>query len=101
MKIEPGSAVEVRCTPRERDLVVEHTFAGPNLTGRLRLAEVQGGEKLLVRYTLDDLEELIGFVAAAANHAHDEALQEELDALYEQLMAEIESHDDGGWQTGC
>ena len=100
MKIEPGSAVEVRCTPRERDLVVEHTFAGPNLTDRLNLAGI-AGDQLVVRYTLDDLEELIGFVAAAANHADDEALQEELDALYERLMAEFESHDDGGWQTGC
>jgi hypothetical protein len=49
-KIEPDSPVEVLLTPRERELVVERTFAGPNLTDRLRMAPVSG-TKLAVRYT--------------------------------------------------
>lgn len=86
-KIEPDSPVEVLFTPRERDLVVEETFAGPNLTKRLKLA---------VRYTFDDLDELVGYVAAAANHTRDEALQDELDELFERLKDVMESYDDGG-----
>ena len=96
-KIEPDSPVEVLFSPRERDLVIEETFAGPNLTKRLRLASVSG-EKLAVGYTLDDLDELVGYVAAAANHTEDEALRDELDALYARLQEEMESYDDGSWQ---
>jgi hypothetical protein len=98
-KIEPDSAVEVPFSPAERDLVLEHTFAGPNLTERLRVAGV-AGSKLAVRYTLDDLDELIGYVAAEANHTEDLALQEALDALFERLKDEMESYDDGEWQEG-
>ena len=97
--IEPDSAVDVRFTPREWDLVLDHTFAGSNLTERLRVAGV-AGSKLAVRYTLDDLDELIGYVAAEANHTEDLALQAELDALYQHLKDEIESYDDGDWQEG-
>jgi hypothetical protein len=97
--IKPGSTVEVYFTPREREIVIDETVAGPNLTERLRLAALQG-RKLVVRYTLDDVDELVGFVAAAANHTDDELLQEECCALFEQLMAALESYDDGGWQQG-
>ncbi len=91
-----GSAVAVLLTPRERDLVLEHTFAGPNLTERLRLAPVSGAH-LVVEYTLDDLDELIGYIAAEANHTGDVALQGDLDALFERLKEEMESYADGGW----
>ena len=96
-KIEPDSPVEVLFSPRERDLVIEETFAGQNLTDRLRLARVVG-PRLAVGYTLDDLDELVGYVAAAANHTEDEALRDELDALYARLQEEMESYDDGSWQ---
>ena len=95
-KIEPDSPVEVLLTPRERDLVIEETFAGPNLTKRLKLASV-AGEKLAVRYTLDDLDELVGYIAAAANHTEDAKLRKALDALFVRLSKEMESYDDGSW----
>ncbi|MGB5834992.1 MAG: hypothetical protein WBG92_23820 [Thiohalocapsa sp.] len=94
--IEPDSPVEVLFTPHERDLVIEETFAGPNLSKRLKLASV-AGEKPAVRYTLDDLDEPVGFLAAAANHAEDAKLQDELDGLFGRLRDEMESYDDGGW----
>ncbi len=96
-KIEQGSEVSVLLTTRERDLVLEHTFAGPNLTERLRLAPVSGAH-LVVKYTMDDLDELLGYIAAEANHSEDKALEDELDALYERLEDEMDSYDDGGWQ---
>jgi hypothetical protein len=95
-KIEPDIPVEVLFSPCERDLVIEETFAGPNLTKRLRLARVSG-EKLAVRYTLDDLDELAGYIAAAANHADYVGLQDERDALFERLRDEMESYNDGSW----
>jgi hypothetical protein len=96
-KIAPWTAVEVLFTPDERSLVLEHMFASPNLTGRLRMAPIKGA-KLAVRYTLVDLDELVGYVAAEARYSEDMKLQGRLDALFARLTKERESYDDGGWQ---
>ena len=56
-KIKRGQKVEVSFRPRERELVLNHTFTGPELTTRLRRAQPVDG-KHVVRYTLDDLDEL-------------------------------------------
>ena len=47
--------------------------------------------------TLDDLDELLGHVAAEANHTKNKRRQKELDSLHERLQAELESYDDGLW----
>lgn len=48
-----------------------------------------------MRYTLDDLEELVEHVAAAANHAEDTKLRKTLDALFARLGKEMVLYDDG------
>jgi hypothetical protein len=96
-KIKRGQKVEVSFSPRERVLVLEHTGTGPELTTALRRAQLESG-KYIVRYTLDDLDELLGFVAAEANHATDKRLRKRLDGLYERVRREMESYDDGLWQ---
>ncbi|MGH9894361.1 MAG: hypothetical protein ACREA0_20730 [bacterium] len=96
-KIKRGQKVEVRFRPRERVLVLEHTFAGLELTAALRRAQLEAGNHV-VRYTLDDLDELLGFVAAEANHSTDKKLRKELDALYVRVRRAMESYDDGLWQ---
>ena len=67
------------------------------MTTALRRARLELGA-YGVRYTLDDLDELLGFVAAEANHATDKKLRKELDALCARFRREIESYDDGLWQ---
>jgi hypothetical protein len=96
-KIKRGQKVEISFSPRERELVLDHTFTGPELTTRLRRAQLVDG-KHVARYTLDDLDELLGFVAAEANHSTDKKMRKELDALYARLRGEMESYDDGLWQ---
>jgi hypothetical protein len=96
-KIKEGQKVEVRFSPSERVLVLERTFTGPELTTALRRAKLDAG-KYVVRYTLDDLDELLGFVAAEANHSTDKKLRKDLDALYARVRREMESYDDGLWQ---
>ncbi|PYN40462.1 MAG: hypothetical protein DME00_34430 [Candidatus Rokuibacteriota bacterium] len=96
-KIKRGQKVEVSFSPRERVLMLEHTFTGPELTTVLRSAQLKTG-KYRVRYTLDDLDELLGFVAAEANHSTDKRLRKELDALYARVRRQMESYDDGLWQ---
>lgn len=95
-RIKPGEKVPLAFTARERTLVIERTFAGPELTEPLDTARVVR-ERYIVRCTLDDIDELLGHVAAEANHTKNKRLQKELDALHERLQAEMESYDDGLW----
>jgi hypothetical protein len=96
-KIKEGQKVAVGFSPRERQLVLEHTFAEPELTTALRRARLVDGRHM-VRYTLGDIDEVLGYVAAEANHSTDKKLRRELDALYARLRREMESYDDGLWQ---
>jgi hypothetical protein len=47
---------------------------------RLRVAP-QPGQRPVFHFTLDDLDELVGSIAAEANHAKNKVLQEQLDQL--------------------
>lgn len=81
-----------------RALIREHTFAGPDLTERLDAVSLEG-TKLNARYTLDDLEDLLGFVAAEANRSEDKRFRNELDHLYDLIRKTMDRYDDGNWQT--
>ena len=83
---------------RERELLSEHTSAAPEYVQRLRA--VAGGKALVASYTLDDLEDILGYIAAEANHTENRKLRKELDALYDRLASIQESYDDGNWQDG-
>jgi hypothetical protein len=89
--------VVIKFTPEERDLIIDHTFAGPDLTKRLQIAEIKG-KHLITKYSTYDLEELIGFIAAEANHTDDKKIGKKLDRLFERLSDildnSIEYHDD-------
>jgi hypothetical protein len=76
--------IEIKFTAEERDLIIDHTFAGPDLTKRLQIAEIKG-KHLIVKYSTYDLEELIGYIAAEANHTDDKKTGEKLDRLFERL----------------
>ena len=67
-RIAVGEKIPMELTERERDLIMKHTFAGNNLTDRLRVVP-SPGRRPFYCFTLDDLDELAGYVAAEANHA--------------------------------
>jgi len=90
-QIAIGEKVPLELTDRERDLIITHTFAGNNLTDRLRIAPGPG-RRPLYRFTLDDLDELAGFVAAEANHAKVRKLEKELRQLYSRIAVVLESY---------
>ena len=96
-RIRPDQKVAVNFADRERALVIDHTFAGIELIEPLEAARAKAG-KYVVRYTLDEVEELLGYVAAEANHATNKKLKKELDALFARLQDEMQSYDDGQWQ---
>jgi hypothetical protein len=68
-QIAPDEKVPLQLNARERELILKHTFADEEVTGRLRIVP-RSGESPVYRFTLDDLDELAGSVAAEANHAN-------------------------------
>jgi hypothetical protein len=83
-RIEPGERITVALTRRERDLIVDRTFIGSELENRLRLATVSGSH-LLAGLTLDEIDELAGFIAFEANHCDDPKIRRSLDTVYGRL----------------
>ena len=81
--------IEVQFTTQERDLIVDHTFTGPDLTQRLQIAEIKG-KHLIAKYSMYDLDELIGFIAAEANHTDDKKIEKKLDRLFYRLSSILE-----------
>jgi hypothetical protein len=84
---------------RERELLVDHTFADPEYAERLR--EIPGKTGYVGAYTLDDLEDMLGYIAAEANHCEDRKLQKELYKFIDRLSDLQQSYDDGSWQDGA
>ena len=98
IKIAEDEPIEVPFSARERRLIIDHTFAEPDLADRLQTAAARGG-KYFASFTLYDIEELCGYVAAEANHTKDKRLQRELRRLFDRLAEFMERYDDGNWQT--
>ncbi len=94
-RIVHGARVPVKLRPKDRELICTHTLADADLTNRLNLAVVEG-RFLRVQYTLDELDQLLGWVAAEANHTKDKKLGTELDALYERVEEVLDSYDEVG-----
>jgi hypothetical protein len=93
IKIGENDKVPVELTADQRNLILNHTFAGPELTDPLRKALVEG-VKILVLYTLSEIDELMGYVAAEANHSQNRKLVRELDRLYDYLGTFEERYQD-------
>ena len=87
------NAIKVAFTAREKELIIEHTFCDPDFGGRLK--EDSGNQLFIVGLTFDELEDMIGYIAASANHTDNKELEFELDALYDRLYNLVESIDPG------
>jgi len=83
--------IEIKFTPQERDLIIDHTFADPELTKRLNIAEIKG-KHLIAKYSIYDLDDLLGFIAAETNHTVDKKLEKKLDKLFDKLTRIIEKY---------
>ena len=93
IRIQPDEKVPLELNERERELILEHTFADEQLTNRLRVVP-RKGERPVFRFTLDDLDELGGFVAAEANHTKDKRMRKELDRLFDRIQTTLDSYND-------
>lgn len=93
IRIGPNETVPLELNERERELILSHTFADESLTKRLRVVPKRG-ERPIFRFSLDDLDELVGFLAAEANHAKNKILREQLDQLCERIEATLNKYTD-------
>ncbi|MHA1280031.1 MAG: hypothetical protein ACTSQ8_22785 [Candidatus Helarchaeota archaeon] len=88
------NAIKVAFTAREKELIIEHTFYDPDFGGCLK--EDSGNQLFIVELTIveltfDELEDMIGYIAASANHTDNKELEFELDALYDRFYNLVES----------
>ena len=93
IRINPGETIPLELNDRDRDLILSHTFADEELTHRLRVVPGKGSRPLF-RFTLDDLDELGGFVAVEANHAKNKKLHKELHQLFVRIQTALDSYTD-------
>jgi len=96
-KIASGTRVPVKLDAEERALILEHTLADPDIIGSIEEVKPEAGT-VEIHYALDDIDELLGSIAAEANHTKNTKLRKKLDRLFDRLKAEMASYDDGEWQ---
>lgn len=92
-RVEVDQHVPIRLTLHDRAAILDHTMAGPGLTAHLMVAELYG-RNLHVGFTLSEIEELYGYIAAEANHTPDAKLERRLDRLYGKLRAYEDIYED-------
>jgi hypothetical protein len=92
-RIRPDEKVPLDLNDRERELILQHTFADDDLTRRLRIVP-RAGESAVYRFTLGELDDLAGYVAAEANHAKDKKLKKHLAGLFDRIQTLLESYTD-------
>jgi hypothetical protein len=93
IRIKADETVLLELNQRERDLIISHTFADESLADRLR-AVTEPGQRPVFHFSLDELDELLGDVAAEANHVKNKVLQEQLDQLCERIEAVLSKYTD-------
>ena len=91
--IKPGTRLPVQLSVRERDLVVDRALLDPDIETQLRQAP-SAGSKLVVNLNLDDIDDLVGCVAAEANHCDDAKVQKVLDAVCDRLAGVLDHFTD-------
>ena len=80
----------VTLTLRERDIIRDETLCDPDFA---RLAVIDG-KSMKADLSLDDIENIQGYIAAEANHTENKKLQKELDRLFHKLQVFLDTHDD-------
>jgi hypothetical protein len=86
-----GEEVPVKLTVLQRDIILEHTPAGPELTDRLRAAPLED-RNITAYYSLDDLDRLAGFVAAEAKATRNSRIRKQMQNLCEKLVLTEEAY---------
>ena len=98
-RIEEGEGVPVRLGQSDVKLIEGLTLFDDSYVTRLSASP--GSTDVVGSFTLDELDDLLGCIAADANHTEDRRLERELDSLYDRLQAIMDAYDDGRWQDSA
>ena len=79
-RAKPDALRRLSLTCEQVTLIIEHTMIDDTMLAMLHRSKVTD-EMAAVRGTLDDFDELAGYVAAEANHTKDKKLRKQLDAI--------------------
>jgi hypothetical protein len=82
-RLPADSRVPVVLSAGEVTDIRQHTFLGPEM---LLAGIVQANGSLRFRWSLEDLEEVLGYVAASANHTKDRKLEKRLGRISDKLQ---------------
>jgi len=85
-----GEKLPVLFTQKEMGILHEYVlYSSPEpLNGKV------SGNKIKVILSLDDIEDLMGYVAAEANHTNDKKLENALDKIFTRLNDYLSKYDD-------
>jgi hypothetical protein len=89
-QIPHDSKLPVVLTFKERDLIRDNTFCNPDF-GKLGVVEVKSIKLMM---SLDEIEDVQGYVAAEANHTDNKKLQKDLDKIFQKFQAFLDTYDD-------
>jgi hypothetical protein len=89
-RIPYGTKLPVTLTLRERDLIRDETFCDPNF-GKCAVVE---GTGIKVELSLDEIEEIQGYVAAEVNHTKHAKRRKEHDRLFNKFQVFLDTYDD-------
>ena len=91
-RIQPGEKVSLKLTATERKLILQDLMCLDRNSEQIVRSTPTGKPVMM---TLNDLDELGGYITAEANHCDDKNVQRRLDKLFDRLQEELESYDDG------
>jgi repressor LexA len=92
-RIRPKDRLELLVRNSERNVLLDGALLPSDLERCIRTG-VARTDGTVARFTLDELDELAGFVAAEANHSKDKKSQKQLDGLFERIQALLDTHTD-------
>jgi hypothetical protein len=89
--IQPGTKIGLKLTAIERKLILNDLIAlDDNYANAIRNTPADQP----VQFTLDDWDDLGGYIAAEANHTEDRKLEKKLDAIFDKIQKILETHTD-------
>jgi len=79
-----GKKILVTLTLKERDLILNCMVLENYLIKMLKIAVIKNNQ-IYIHFTIDELEDLLGYIAAEANHLDHKKLVTRLEKLYDKL----------------
>jgi hypothetical protein len=89
-KIPQGTKIPVILTLKERDIIRDKTFCDPDF-GKLGIVE---SKNIRLMMSLDDIEDVQGYVASEANHTDNKTPQKQLDRIFQKFQVFLDRYDD-------